>query len=107
MIQCPRGVLASVSDKHKLEIIERKVGRWAIGGEKGTGYVAIYVDLGWISLENGIMEKKLVFAGRVASLEQERWARQAWNMAEEKGLPWMSKINAMTEEVGLGEQVYN
>ena len=94
------------SDKHKLETIERQVGRWAIGGEKGTGYEAIYGDLGWISLENRIMEKKLVFAGRVASLERERWARQAWNMAEEKGLPWMGKINAMTEEVGLeGERL--
>ena len=84
------------SDKRKLETIERQVGRWAIGGEKGTGYEAIYGDLGWISLENRIMEKKLVFAGRVASLEPTRWARQAWNMAEEKGLPWMSKIIALT-----------
>ena len=89
------------SDKHKLEIIERQVGRWAIGGEKGTGYEAIYGDLGWVSFENRVMEKKLVFAGRVASLERERWARQAWNMAEEKGLPWMGIINVMTEEVGL------
>ena len=48
--------------------------------------LAIYGDLGWISLENRIKEKKLVFAGRVA---------------EEKGLPWMSKIIALTEEVGL------
>ena len=94
------------SDKHKLETIERQVRMWAIGGEKGTGYEAIYGDLGWISLENRIMEKKLVFAGRVASLERERWARQAWNMAEEKGLPWMGKINAMAEEVGLeGERL--
>ena len=27
----------------------------------------MYGDLGWISLENRIIEKKLVFAGRVAS----------------------------------------
>ena len=72
------------SDKRKLETIERPVGRWAIGGEKGTGYEAVYGDLGWISLENRIIEKKLVFAGRVASLEPERWARQAWNMARRK-----------------------
>ena len=89
------------SDKRKLETIERQVGRWEIGGEKGTGYEAIYGDLGWISLENRIIEKKLVFAGRVVSLEPERWARQAWNMAEEKGLPWVSKIIALTVEVGL------
>ena len=89
------------SDKHNLGTVERQVGRWAIGGEKWTGYEALYGDLGWISLENRITEKKLVFAGRVALLEQERWARQARNMAEEKGLPWMSKIIALTEEVGL------
>ena len=34
------------SDKHKLEIIERQVGTWAIGGNKGTGWEAIYGDLG-------------------------------------------------------------
>ena len=70
-------------------------------GEKGTGFEAIYGDLGWISLESRIIEKKLVFAGRVASLEQERWARQAWNMSEEKGLPWVSKKIALTVELGL------
>ena len=70
-------------------------------GEKGTGYEAIYGDLVWISLENRIIEKKLVFADRVASPEPERWARQAWNMAEEKGLPLVNKIIALTEEVGL------
>ena len=63
--------------------------------------MAIYGDLDWFSLENRITEKKLVFAGRIASLEPERWARQAWNMAEEKGLRWVSKIIALTKEVGL------
>ena len=90
------------SDKRKLEIIERQVGRWAIGGNKGTGWEAIYGDLGWMSLESRIIEKKLIFAGRVASLEPENWTRQAWNMAERKELPWANKIRALTEEVGLG-----
>ena len=61
--------------------------------------LATYGDLGRISLENRIIEK-LVFADRVASLEPERWAGQAWNMAEEKGLPWVNKIIALTKEVG-------
>ena len=90
------------SDKHKLEIIERQVGRWAIGGNKGTGWEAIYGDLGWMSLESRIIEKKLIFAGRVASLEPENWTRQAWNMAERKRLLWANKIRALAEEVGLG-----
>ena len=90
------------SDKRKLEIIERQVGRWAIGGNKGTGWEAIYGDLGWMSLESRIIEKKLIFAGRVASLEPENWTRQAWNMVERKSLPWANKIRALTEEVGLG-----
>ena len=38
---------------------------------------------------------------RVASLEPKSWARQAWNMAEEKRLPWANKIKQLTEEVGL------
>ena len=57
------------SDKFRLETIERQLGRWAIGGEKGTACEAIYGDLGWISLENRIIEKKLVFEDRLASLE--------------------------------------
>ena len=28
------------SDKHRLEIIERQVGRWAVGGNKGGGGLA-------------------------------------------------------------------
>ena len=47
-------------------------GRLVVGGEIGTGCDAIYGDLRWISLEKRIIEKKLVFAGRVASLEPER-----------------------------------
>ena len=43
-------------NKRKLDILERRVGRWAIGGD------------------------------RVASPEPKRWVRQAWNMAEEKRL---------------------
>ena len=61
----------------------------------------IYGDLCWISLENKIIEEKLVFAGWVASLEPENWARQAWNMAEEKRLPWVNKIIRLTKELGL------
>ena len=38
------------SDKHRLEILERRVGRGAIGGNKGTGWEGIYGDLGWMSL---------------------------------------------------------
>ena len=49
-------------DKCKLETIERQVGRWA---------------------------KR---ADRVASLELKRWARQVWNRAKEKRLPWANKI---------------
>ena len=70
------------SGKRELEIIERQVGRWTIEGNKGTGWEAIYGDLRWMSLENRIIEKKLVFAGRVASLEPENWTKQALNMAE-------------------------
>ena len=33
-----------------------------------------------------IWQYKLIFAGRVASLEPENWTRQAWNMAERKRL---------------------
>ena len=55
-----------------------------------------------MGLENRIIEKKLIFAGRVASLEPENWARQAWNMAVSKRLPWANKIIALAEEVGLG-----
>ena len=43
------------SDKHRLEIIER---RWAIGGNKGTGWETIYGDLGWMSLENRIIKNR-------------------------------------------------
>ena len=80
------------SDKRRLETIERQVGRWAIGGNKGTGSEEIYGDLGWISLEYRIIEKKLVFAGRVASPGAESWARQVGNITEEKRLPWARRI---------------
>ena len=53
-------------------------------------------------LEYRIIEKKSLFAGRVASLEPENWTRQAWNMAERKRLPWVNKIIALAKEVGLG-----
>ena len=89
------------SDKHRLEIIERQVGRWAVGGNKGTGWEAIYGDLGWMSLENRIIEKKFIFAGRVASLEPENWARQAWNMVVSKRLRWANEITALAEKVGF------
>ena len=56
-------------------------------GDKVTGCEAIYGNLRWISLENRRIEKKLVFGGRVTSLEQKSWARQDRNKAEEKRLP--------------------
>ena len=55
-----------------------------------------------MSLENRRIEKKLIFAGRVASLEPEKGTRQAWNMAGKKRLPWVNKITALAKEVGLG-----
>ena len=42
---------------------------------------AIYDNVGWISLENKIIEKK-----------SETWARHAWNMAKKKRLPWANKV---------------
>ena len=42
-------------DERRLEIIERQVGRWVIGGRhKGTGCEAIYGNLVWVSLESRI-----------------------------------------------------
>ena len=89
-------IVTSVRDHRKTS---RKVGN---RGNKGTGWEAIYGDLGWMSLESRIIEKKLIFAGRVASLEPENWTRQAWNMAERKRLPWANEIIVLAEEVGLG-----
>ena len=60
--------------------------------------IVFFVQLGWMSLENRIIEKKLISTGRVASLEAKNWTRQAWNMAEEKRLPWANRFSKL---VGL------
>ena len=58
-----------------------------------------------ISLEDRIIEKQLVFAGRVASLELESCGRQAWNMVEQNIPPWVNKIMTLTNEVGLDGEI--
>ena len=58
-----------------------------------------------ISLEDRIIEKQLVFAGRVASLEPGSCGRQAWNMVEQKIPPWVNKIMTLTNEVGLDGEI--
>ena len=83
-------------NKRKLKIIEGQVGRWVIWE---TAQRALYVQCTYIVRTAGTMYVqcthivRTVPAGRVASLEPKGWARQAWNMAEEKRLPWANKIN--------------
>ena len=51
------------------------------------------------TIESRIIEK-LIFAGRVASLEPENWTRQAWNMAEGKRLTMGEQNNSVSRRGG-------
>ena len=56
----------------------------SIGGEKGTGYEAIYGDLGWVSFENRVMEKKTGVCRQGSIAGAGEVARQAWNMQKKR-----------------------
>ena len=93
-------------DKRKLEILERQVGtRWGNrGGGKGTGEcgnTSIWRLLGCMIMESRKIEKKLVFAGRVVSLEAEGWAwtgvRGRWRRRTKDYLPMAGKVKHQQE----------
>ena len=91
----------SKSELEKLQVIEREVGRWALGGNQGVAIEAIYGDLGWITLENRIKERRLNFLGRANGSEGDSWLKQAWDWARGGQLPWAARVIALCEELDI------
>ena len=90
-----------VGDRKKLEVIERQVGRWALGANQGTGAEAIMGDLGWAGIGYMIEERKLTYMGRVGTLEPHKWVRQAWEWANEGNLPWVKTARDLGKKFDL------
>ena len=66
-------------------------------------------DLGWMCLGTKMEEKRLIYAGWVAGMDEPRWSRAAWEMGKKENLPWFQMIGKLEEtygtKVGEGQQL--
>ena len=87
-------------DIGRLEVIQNKVGRLALGCGMGTGVHAIRGDMGWSTFEERFMKGKLNFKSRMDDMEHERWV---WKICIEMGYKssWMRTVSRMANNCGL------
>ena len=86
---------------NRLEVIQNKIGRLALGANMGTGTEAIRGDMGWSTFEERFMKGKLSFKARIDNMQGDRWVREICLQVGYKTC-WMRNCAAMARDVGMG-----
>ena len=74
------------TDVAKLEVIQTKIGRVALGGNKYVGVEAVRGDMGWSMFNERLSKAIIMYKVRIERMDDERWVKRvhAWNIRKSK-----------------------
>ena len=90
----------TINEINQLEIIQNKIGRMALGGNKCVGIEAIRGEMGWSSFEERLMKGKLKWKIRIERMDDNRWVKR---ISREAGVNcrWMRNCVGIMNKGGL------
>ena len=86
----------------KLEVVQNRIARLALGAPRWTAVEALRGDMGWSTFNERRMKAALRYKVRLERMNDERWARKMylWNMRVSK---WNRKCHALVRKCDLNE----
>ena len=90
----------TMGEINKMETIQNKIGRLALGGNRFVGTEAIRGEMGWSTFEERIMKSKLRFKIRIERMDENRWVKKVSQSAG-SGSRWMRECSKIVEKCGL------
>jgi hypothetical protein len=98
----------SPSECDKLDVVQNRVGRVALGANGYVGVEAIRGDVGWSTFRERVMKSCLNYKIRLERMDSERWARKVyeWNSGKSK---WEAGCRALVNKCGyqkVNRQMY-
>ena len=75
-------------EMQKLETIQNKVGRVALGANGYSGVEAIRGDMGWSSFYERHMKAIILYKGRIDRMENTRWVKKV-QLVVNRGSKWL------------------
>ena len=70
----------SKEEMDRIEVIQNRVGRLALGANRIVAVEAIRGDLGWSSFEERMYKAKLRYKVRLEKMDENRWAKKVYKM---------------------------
>jgi hypothetical protein len=92
----------SEGELDKLELVQNRVARLALGAPRWTAVEALRGDMGWSTFKERRMRSVLRYKVRLERMDDERWARKMymWNI---KGSKWARRCRALVRKCGMHE----
>ena len=87
-------------DMTKLEIVQNKIARLALGSNQMTAVVALSGDMGWSSFEERFMKGRLNYKARIDAMDEDRWVKIISIFYGCRG-KWVKSCSRMINRVGL------
>jgi hypothetical protein len=86
----------------ELEVTQNKIGRWILGVSPTASSAGVRAELGWVSVQNEIARRKLLFFGRVLNMPLTRWPRLVLQDMLEGSFSskWFTETQAVVAEYG-------
>ena len=84
----------------KLEAVQNKIGRVALGANGYAGVEAIRGDMGWSSFYERYMKACVLFKVRIDKMENDRWVKRVHLMTK-GGSKWMKTCRRLARKCGL------
>ena len=102
------------SEVQKLDVIQNKLGRVALGANGYAGVEAVRGDMGWSLFYERCMKGKLLYKIRIDKMEEDRWVKKIhlvigsqskWmKMCKRAGKKCTLLLKEFNREVGLGRE---
>ena len=90
----------SVGEISRMEVIQNKVGRLALGANRMVGVEAIRGEMGWSSFEERLFKAKLRFKTRLERMGNDRWAHKVYAMTFHWS-KWIKACEQVVRKCGL------
>ena len=90
----------SLSEVKKMDTIQNKIGRLALGANKFVGVEAIRGEMGWSTFDERYMKGKLKYKVRIEKMEENRWVKKICREAGNKS-NWMRNCAGIVNKGGL------
>ena len=90
----------------KLEMIQNKVGRVALGANRYVGVEAVRGDMGWSTFSERSMKGNIMYKLRVERMPDERWVRKVYNDVGRES-KWSKSCKRLVRKCGLSAREVN